>query len=38
MWAPDSLAQAATSAGFRVDDINPGLYTELWATRDRTGS
>ena len=35
VWAADALAHAITDAGFTVDDINPGLYTELWATRDR---
>ena len=34
VWAPDELAHAVTQAGFAVDDIAPGPYTELWATRD----
>jgi SAM-dependent methyltransferase len=34
VWDADDLADAVTAAGFTVDDLNPGPYTELWATRN----
>ena len=33
VWAADALAAAVTAAGFGVDAVTRGLYTELWATR-----
>jgi SAM-dependent methyltransferase len=35
VWAADALADAVTAAGFTVDELTPGHYTELWATRDQ---
>jgi SAM-dependent methyltransferase len=34
VWPADDIARAITDAGFTVDNVDPGLYTELWATRD----
>jgi SAM-dependent methyltransferase len=35
VWAAEALAEAVTAAGFTVDELTPGTYTELWATRDQ---
>jgi hypothetical protein len=35
VWPTDALADAVAAAGFTLDEVNPGTYTELWATRDR---
>lgn len=32
VWTADALAATVASAGFTVDDVTPGPYTELWAT------
>lgn len=32
VWTADALAATVAAAGFVVDDVTPGPYTELWAT------
>lgn len=33
VWTAGALNAAVTAAGFAVDDLTPGPYTEVWATR-----
>jgi SAM-dependent methyltransferase len=33
VWSADALVQAISDAGFAVDEVIPGPYTEVWATR-----
>lgn len=37
VWTADALAAAVFAAGFAVDDVSPGPYTELWASRPVSG-
>ena len=36
VWPAEDIAAAITNAGFTVDFVDPGQYTEVWATRLRT--
>ena len=38
VWPSDVLADTVGAAGFTVDDVRPGPYTELWATRGHVRS
>ncbi|MFJ5797716.1 hypothetical protein [Streptomyces decoyicus] len=33
VWEPEIFADAITRAGFGIDQIDPGPYVEVWATR-----
>ena len=33
VWSADELADAVVAAGCAVDELVPGAYTQLWATR-----
>lgn len=33
VWRPEVLADAVTNAGFKIDEVIPGPYVEVWATR-----
>jgi SAM-dependent methyltransferase len=34
IWSAGDLSRAASDAGFSIDELVPGPYTQLWATRD----
>jgi SAM-dependent methyltransferase len=33
VWDADEFADAISGAGFTVDEVSPGLFVEVWATR-----
>ncbi|KUL45990.1 hypothetical protein ADL22_10700 [Streptomyces sp. NRRL F-4489] len=37
VWDADAFAAAVTAAGFRVDEVGRGVFTEVWATRGADG-
>lgn len=37
VWTADAIAAAVVTAGFAVDDVDPGPYTELWGSRPVNG-
>lgn len=37
VWTADAVTVAVAAAGFTVDDVDPGPYTELWACRPVNG-
>ena len=36
VWQPDDFTTSIANAGFEIDEVTPGVYVEVWATRQQT--